>query len=90
MKDENTERPVHPGKIVKEMLIDELKLSYDEASLKLGIHKSSFSRLINGTHRISKKIAKKLGEFGFLGKDEAYWIKLNKDYKESIKEAYNG
>ena len=41
-------KPLHPGEIVKDALIDGAGLKVTEAAAKLGISRTSLSRLLNG------------------------------------------
>jgi antitoxin HigA-1 len=50
-------KPLHPGVIVKDALIDGAELSVTEAAHKLGISRTALSRLLNDHVGISPEMA---------------------------------
>ena len=58
----HTYTPLHPGKIIREILLssDGANLSVTTASTKLGISRTTLSRLINSHHGISPDMALRL------------------------------
>jgi len=49
-------KPLHPGVIVKNALIDEAGLSVTEAANKLGVTRTTLSRLLNGHTGLSPEM----------------------------------
>ena len=56
-------KPLHPGIIVKDALINNTKLSITEAARLLGITRTTLSRLLNGHTGISPEMAMRLSKF---------------------------
>lgn len=72
-------QPLHPGEIVKEILIDGAGLSVTEASEKLDVNRTTLSRLLNGHAGISADMALRLSKL--LPKtDITFWMNLQRDY----------
>lgn len=55
-------KPLHPGKIVKDELIDATGMSVTEAAVSLGISRTALSRLLNGHSGISPEMALRLSK----------------------------
>lgn len=70
--------PLHPGEIVKDALIDGAELSVTEAAHKLGISRTSLSRLLNGHSGISPEMAVRLSKL--LNTSIEMWINLQAQY----------
>jgi addiction module HigA family antidote len=70
--------PLHPGLIVKDVLIDNTNLSVTEAAEKLGISRTSLSQLINCHNRISPEMALRLSKL--LGTSIEMWLNLQAQY----------
>ena len=71
-------KPLHPGLIVKDALIDHTGLSVTEAAEHLGVTRTTLSRLLNGHAGISPKMALRLAKF-FKTSVES-WINLQAQY----------
>ncbi len=54
--------PLHPGEIVKDVLIDGAGLSVTDAASKLGMSRTALSRLLNGHAGISPEMALRLSK----------------------------
>lgn len=71
--------PLHPGKIVYEILIEGAHLSVSEAADKLGVNRTTLSRLLHGHASISSEMALRLSKL--LPKtDMLMWMNLQRDY----------
>ena len=70
-------KPLHPGFIVKDALIDNTDLSVTQAAEHLGVSRTALSRLINGHASISPKMAR-LSKF-FQTSIES-WMNLQTQY----------
>ena len=70
--------PLHPGEIVKDMLIDATKLNVTKAAGRLGVSRTALSRLINGHAGISPEMALRLSKI-FNTSIES-WINLQAQY----------
>ncbi len=54
--------PLHPGEIIKDILIDGAALSVTEAAVHLGVNRTTLSRLLNGHIGISAEMALRLSK----------------------------
>lgn len=70
--------PLHPGLIVKDALIDNTELSVTEAADRLGVTRTTLSRLLNGHSSISPEMGLRLAKF-FKTSIES-WINLQAQY----------
>lgn len=71
-------KPLHPGNIVKEVCINATGLTVGEVAAKLGVDRTTFSRLINGRAGISSEMAIRLSKA--LGTSPEMWMNLQRDY----------
>jgi addiction module HigA family antidote len=71
--------PLHPGEIVKEVLIEGASLSVTEAAAKLDVSRSTLSRLLNGHSGISPDMALRLAKL-LPNTDITLWMNLQRDY----------
>lgn len=70
--------PLHPGEIIKELCIEASGLNVTEAAKRLGVDRTTFSRLINGHAGISPEMAIRLSIA--LGTPATMWMNLQRDY----------
>ncbi len=70
--------PLHPGEIVRDVCIESTGLSVTEAAKKLGIDRTTFSRLLNGRAGISPEMALRLSMA--LNTSIHLWLNLQRDY----------
>ena len=70
--------PLHPGLMVKDVLIDNTGLSVTEAALKLGVSRTALSRLLNGHAGISPEMALRLSKL--FNNSVEMWINLQMQY----------
>ncbi|MCW5589759.1 MAG: HigA family addiction module antidote protein [Legionellales bacterium] len=71
-------KPLHPGEIVREVCVENTGLSVTEAAQKLGVDRTTFSRLINGHAGISAEMAVRLSIA--LDSSPILWLNLQRDY----------
>lgn len=71
-------KPLHPGFIVKDALIDNTDLTVVDAAKRLGVTRTTLSRLINGHAGISPEMALRLSKF--LNTSVESWINLQAQY----------
>lgn len=71
-------KPVHPGTIVHDALIIGAELSVTDAAHKLGISRTSLSRLLNGHVGISPEMALRLAKL--LNTSVEMWINIQAQY----------
>ncbi len=70
--------PLHPGLIVKDALIDGTGLSITEAAEKMGVTRTTLSRLLNGHSGLSPEMALRLAKF--FNTSIEMWINLQAQY----------
>ncbi|ENN93718.1 HigA family addiction module antitoxin [Bartonella bovis] len=70
--------PPHPGGILKEELLDELKLTVTEAANRLGVARLTLSRVLNCNAAISINLALRLEKAGL--NDAEFWLKLQQKH----------
>ncbi len=71
--------PLHPGAIVREILIDGANLNVTEAAFYLDVNRTTLSRLLNGHIGISPDMAIRLAKL-LEHTDELLWMNLQRDY----------
>lgn len=72
-------RPLHPGKIIYEIVVVGAHLSVTEAAERLGINRTTLSRLLNGHAGISPDMALRLSKL-LPNTDMVLWMNLQRDY----------
>jgi len=70
--------PLHPGVIVKDALIDGAGLTVTAAAAKLGVTRTTLSRLLNGHIGISPEMALRLSKL--FGTSIEMWINVQSQY----------
>lgn len=71
-------KPLHPGLIVKDVLIDNTDLTVTEAAHRLGVTRTALSRLLNGHAGISPEMALRLSKF--FRTSVEMWMNLQSQY----------
>jgi addiction module HigA family antidote len=71
-------KPLHPGEIIREVCVTATGLSITEAAKRLGVDRTTFSRLLNGHAGISPEMAIRLSMA--LGNSPTLWMNLQRDY----------
>lgn len=80
--------PLHPGKIVYEILIEGAGLSVRDAAEKLDVNRTTLSRLLHGHASMSSEMALRLSKL--LPKtDMLMWMNLQRDYDIAIAMKYS-
>ncbi len=54
--------PPHPGKVLKELYLNEYKISVTALALKLGVSRTTASELVNGKNGVTAEMALKLAK----------------------------
>lgn len=70
--------PLHPGEHIKDILIDGAGLSVTEAAQRLGVTRTSLSRVIHGHSNLSPEMALRLSKL--LNTSVEMWINLQAQY----------
>ncbi len=71
-------KPLHPGLIVKDALFTDTELTVTSAAEKLGVDRTTLSRILNGHIGISPEMAMRLSLF--LETSAEMWMNLQRDY----------
>ena len=78
-------KPLHPGEIVKEILIEGAELSVTDAADHLGVNRTTLSRLLNAHIGISPEMAIRLSKL-LKNTDTLLWMNLQRDYDHWVAE----
>lgn len=70
--------PLHPGLILKDVLIDSTDLTISEAAERLGVTRTTLSRLLNQHSGISPEMALRLSKL--LNTSIDMWVNLQSQY----------
>jgi len=70
--------PPHPGLVLREDVLPELKLTVTEAASQLGVSRVALSRVINGRAAISADLALRLAKW--LGGRPDTWLQAQLQY----------
>jgi addiction module HigA family antidote len=71
--------PLHPGEIIREILIEGANLSVVDAAKKLDVNRTTLSRLLNGRAGISADMALRLSKL-LPNTDILLWMNLQRDF----------
>lgn len=71
--------PAHPGEIIQDILINGAKLTVTQAAKKLGVNRTTLSRLFNKHSGISPEMALRLSKL-LPNTDMCFWLNLQRDY----------
>ncbi|QRR02187.1 HigA family addiction module antidote protein [Dyadobacter sandarakinus] len=75
---ENEMRPVHPGAVLREDILKEMKISVTQAAKNLNVSRKQLSEVVNEVAAISPEMAVRL-EKGF-GVNAEFWLDMQKNY----------
>jgi antitoxin HigA-1 len=70
--------PPHPGEFIKETYLSPFDVSQNEMADKLGVARSTFSRLIKGDSGISSEMALRLSKV--IGRSPESWVTMQSNY----------
>ena len=70
--------PLHPGVIIKDVLIDSTGLTISEAADRLGVTRTTLSRLLNQHSGISPEMALRLSKL--LNTSVNMWVNIQSQY----------
>ena len=71
-------KPLHPGVILKDVLIDSTDVTISEAAERLGVTRTTLSRLLNEHAGISPEMALRLSKL--LNTSIELWVNLQSQY----------
>lgn len=70
--------PPHPGEFIREVYLEPMGMSANEASKKLKVHSSTFGRLISGKSDVSPEMAVKLE--AVFGRSAESWMAMQDNF----------
>ena len=70
--------PPHPGEFIREVYLEELKVSSRTVAAKLKVPPSTFTRLLNGKSSVTPKMALRLSKT--LGRSPESWLAMQNNY----------
>ncbi|NJL26822.1 MAG: HigA family addiction module antidote protein [Thermoanaerobaculia bacterium] len=70
--------PVHPGELLRDVVMPALRLSVSEAARQLRISRQSLHRLLVCKHGITPEMAVRLGKF--CGNGPGLWLRMQQSY----------
>ncbi|MBT4146436.1 MAG: HigA family addiction module antidote protein [Gammaproteobacteria bacterium] len=70
--------PSHPGEFIQQVYLDELQVNARTVAKKLGVHSSTFGRLLKGKTNISAEMALRLSKT--LGRTPQSWLAMQDNY----------
>lgn len=80
--------PLHPGEVIREILIEGANLSVTDAASQLGVNRTTLSRLLNGNAGVSAEMALRLSKL-LPNTDIRFWMNLQRDYDIWLVEQYS-
>ena len=66
--------PTHPGELLREVVLPELKLSVSEAARRLGVSRQQLHRILGCTHPITVEMALRIGRLA--GNGAGVWLRM--------------
>ena len=75
---ESEMKPVHPGAVLREDILKEMKISITKAAKELNVSRKQLSEVVNETAAISAEMAVRL-ENGF-GVNAEFWLDMQKNF----------
>ncbi|MHB1362207.1 MAG: HigA family addiction module antitoxin [Thermoleophilia bacterium] len=71
----NMHNPAHPGEILRELVIEPLRLSVTDAANHLGVSRKTLSKILNARGAVTPEMALRL-EMTFGKPSAAHWLRL--------------
>ena len=71
-------KPVHPGAVLREDILKEMKISITKAAKELNVSRKQLSEVVNETASVSAEMAVRL-ENGF-GVSAEFWLDMQKNF----------
>ena len=70
--------PTHPGELLREDVLPDLKLSVSEAARRLGVSRQQLHRILSCTHPISVEMALRVGRLA--GNGAGVWLRMQQNH----------
>ena len=84
----NRMRPIHPGEILREDVLDELGVSANAFAQAIGVPHNRITAILNGQRGISADTALRIARY--LGGDAKFWMNLQATYELRKAEVASG
>ena len=70
--------PTHPGEILREDVLPDLRMSVADAAKRLGISRQTLYRILNGDTAITPEMAVRIGKF--CGNGPNLWLAMQNEF----------
>lgn len=70
--------PIHPGEVLREDVLPELKLTVSEAARRLGVSRQQLHRILGCTHPITVEMALRIGRLA--GNGPGLWLRMQQNH----------
>ena len=70
--------PTHPGEVLREDVLPELKLSVSETARRLGVSRQQLHRILGCTHPVSIEMALRIGKLA--GNGPGVWLRMQQNH----------
>jgi antitoxin HigA-1 len=70
--------PTHPGEVLREMVLPELRLTIPRAATELGVSRQMLHRIVSGRAPITPEMAVRVGHW--LGNGPGLWLRMQQAY----------
>jgi addiction module HigA family antidote len=71
-------RPTHPGEIIRDFVLPELKMSVSEAARQLGVTRQTLHAILSGRSAVTAEMALRLGRF--CGNGPGLWMRMQQAF----------
>jgi addiction module HigA family antidote len=71
-------RPTHPGEILRDFVLPELKMSVSEAARQLGVTRQTLHAVLGGRSAVTAEMALRLGRF--CGNGPGLWMRMQQAF----------
>lgn len=70
--------PTHPGEILREDVLPELRLTVSETARRLGVSRQQLHRILGCTHPITVEMALRIGRLA--GNGPGLWLRMQQNH----------
>ena len=74
----STRRPTHPGELLSDIVLPELKMSVTEAARQLGVSRQTLHAVMAGRSTVTAEMALRLGRF--CGNGPGLWLRMQQSF----------
>ena len=73
-----TRKPTHPGEVLRDIVLPELKLSVSEAAHQLGVSRQTLHSIMSGRSAVTAEMALRFGRF--CGNGPELWMRMQQAF----------